>query len=363
MHKLSVNLVVYNGAGYIPFVMASLKNQTFKDFEMIIVDNASTDGTIDLIKNELAGSGIEYRLIQNRENLGFSSGHNQAHKETRTSYFALLNADMHLMPDALQKMVSFLDVHTDTAAVAPRLMRWDYALSRTVFDGGTNIADAARQGFTSQIDAIGIRLFRNRRAVEWLTRQDWAKDSASVDVQKIYDKNILEVFGVSGAFAMYRKSVVDNVLLPGGNMFDPTYHSYKEDLDLAYRLRNAGFMSYAVLDSVIYHDRHAAGPKQMSDWAASKNKSSQTFFVSFHSYKNHLRTLYKNEYWQNFWMDFPLIFWYELKKFVYLSLTNPKVIGKGWSEMIKHREYTRDARRAVIKSRRMYWKGLRRWWL
>ena len=363
MKKLSINLVVYNGAPYIPFVLASLKNQTFKDFEMIIVDNASTDGTVELVKKELDGSGIEYRLIQNNENLGFSCGHNQAHKETRTPYFAILNADMHLMADTLEKIVNFLDAHTDTAAVAPRLMRWDFALTRTAMEAMANREEAVRQGFTSQIDAIGIRLFRNRRAVEWLTRQDWAKDSASVDVQKIYDKNVLEVFGVSGAFVIYRKNVVDNVLLPGGNMFDPTYHSYKEDLDLAYRLRNAGFMSYVILDAVVYHDRHGAGPKQMSDWAALKNKSSQSFFISFHSYKNHLRTLYKNEYWQNYLIDFPLIFWYELKKFNYLLLTNPKVVFKGWAEIIKNFKYTREARRAVVKSRKMYWKGLRRWWL
>ena len=363
MHKLSINLVVYNGAPYIPFLMASLKNQTFKDFEMIIVDNASTDGTVDLIKNELADLGIEYRLIQNSENLGFAHGHNQAYKITRTPYLALVNADMHLMPDALEKIVKFLDIHTDTAAVAPRLMRWDFTLTRTAKESGANIQEAVRQGFTSQIDAIGIRLFRSRRAVEWLTRQDWAKDSASVDVQKIYDKNVVEIFGVSGAFAIYRKSVVDNVLLPGGDMFDATYHSYKEDLDLAYRLRNAGFMSYVILDSVVYHDRHGGGPKRMSDWAAAKNKTTQSFFISFHSYKNHLRTLYKNEYWQNFLIDLPFIFWYEFKKLIYLLLTNPKVVFRGWGEIIKYAKYTREARCAVIKSRRMYWKGLRRWWL
>lgn len=344
-------------------MIESLKHQLFKDFEMIVVDNASTDGTVDLIKKSMVDSGIEYRLIQNIENLGFSHGHNQAYKETQTPYFVLINADTYLMPDVLGKAVSFLDTHTNTAAVAPRLMRWDFEITRTGIGSGSDYSAVARQGFTSQIDAIGIRLFRNRRAVEWLTKQEWAKDSSSIDVQKIFDKNVLEVFGVSGAFAVYRKSVIDNVRLPGENMFDPTYHSYKEDLDLAYRLRNAGYVSYVILDSVVYHDRTGAGPMKMSDWAALKNKTRQTFFVRYHSYKNHLRTLYKNEYWQNFLIDLPLIFWYELKKFFYILFIDPKVIFMGWSDIIKNRKYTCEARKAVIKSRRMYWKGLRRWWL
>ncbi len=363
MHKLSVNLVVHNGARYIPYLLASLRNQTFKDFELIIVDNASTDNTSDLIKSALEGSGIEARFLWNNENLGFASGHNQAYRETHTPYFVLLNVDTYLMPDVLEKSVFFLDAHENTAAVAPRLMRWDFERSNAGSQDGADITLAIQNGLTSQIDAVGIRLFRNRRAVEWLTRQEWAKDSSSLDVQKIFDKTALEVFGVSGAFSVYRKSVIDAVLLPGGNIFDPTYHSYKEDLDLAYRLRNAGYVSYVILDTAVYHDRTGAGPKKMSDWSALKNKAGQSFFVRYHSYKNHLRTLYKNECWQNFLIDFPFIFWYEMKKFFYLLFSDPKVVFKGLAEIVKSRKYTREARKSIIKSRRLYWKGLRRWWL
>ncbi|KKQ39061.1 MAG: Glycosyl transferase family 2 [Candidatus Magasanikbacteria bacterium GW2011_GWA2_37_8] len=226
---------------------------------------------------------------------------------------------------------------------------------------GLEIIAAANEGFTSQIDAVGMKLYRNRRAVEWLTRQEWAKDSENKEVREIYGKPVREVFGVSGAFPMYRKNLLDKVLLPGNNLFDPTYHSYKEDLDLAYRLRNAGYVSYVLLDAVAYHDRTGAGPKEMGDWAALKNKKKQSYFVQYHSYKNHLRTLYKNEYWQNILMDFFPIVWYELKKLGYLLLINPSIIFKGWVEIIKDRSYTRSARVKILASRKMYWKGIRRW--
>ena len=160
---------------------------------------------------------------------------------------------------------------------------------------------------------------------------------------------------------MCRKSALDKVLLPGDNIFDPTYHSYKEDLDLAYRLRNLGYTSYVILEAVVYHERTGVAPKKMHAWAAIKNHLKHSKYVRFHSYKNHLRTLYKNEYWQNFLLDLPFIFWFELRKFVFLFFTDPLVVCKAWKEIIKSFSYTKQARKQVKDSRKMYWKGLRRW--
>ena len=123
MPKLTINLVVQNGERYIPFLMSSLKAQSFKDWEMIIVDNASTDRTVELLEAELKNSGFSYRLIRNSANLGFSVGHNQAFAEIKTPYFLLQNVDMYLLPNVLEKIVAFIDTHPDAAAVAPRLMR------------------------------------------------------------------------------------------------------------------------------------------------------------------------------------------------------------------------------------------------
>jgi len=363
MKKLSVNIVIYNGAKFVPYLMASLKRQTFKDFEIIYVDNCSTDGTLELMEKELKDSGIEYKIIKSDANYGFAAGHNTAYRETTAPFFLLQNVDMYLMPDVLEKAVKFLEDYKDAVSVAPRLMRWDFEKVFNTYKNGSDLVSSAKEGFTSQVDAIGIRLFKNRRAVEWLTREVWAKDSENEFVRDLYDKQVCEVFGVSGALPVYRKSATEKVLLPGNNLFDPTYHSYKEDLDLAYRLRNAGYTSYVLLDTVAYHDRTGAGPKEMGDWAALKNKKKQSAFVKFHSYKNHLRTLYKNEYWQNFFLDLPFIFWYEFKKFFYLLLTDPKIIFKGWWEIIKERKYTRGARKTIISSRRLYWRGIRRWFL
>lgn len=272
MKKLSINIVVYNGVKFIPHLILSLKRQTFKDFEIIFVDNFSTDGTLELMEKELKGSDIEYKIIKNDANYGFAAGHNIAYKETQAQYFLLQNIDMYLMPDVLEKLVNFLDNYKDAVSASPRLMRWDFEKVINDQKNGSDLINSAKAGFTSQVDAIGIRLFKNRRAVEWLTREEWTKDSENKFICDLYDKQVCEVFGVSGALPIYRKSATDKVLLPGDNLFDPTYHSYKEDLDLAYRFRNAGYTSYVLLDTVAYHDRTGAGPKEMGDWAALVNK-------------------------------------------------------------------------------------------
>lgn len=334
---------------YLPFLFESLKQQTFTDYEFILIDNSSHSNVIAVAESELKKIGCSYKVLDAGGNVGFAAGHNLAYKNSSTSYFLLLNPDMYLNKDVLANMVGFLDAHHDTSNVSVRLMRWDF--------------DLGAEGFTNDIDAIGIRLFRNRRAVEWLTREEWKQESNNKDLQKIFGKSAIEVFGASGAFVMYRRNSIEKVLLPGENIFDPTYHSYKEDLDLAYRLRNAGFTSYVILDTVAYHDRTGAGPRNLGDAAAIKNKKTQPYYVSFHSYKNHIRTLYKNEYWQNFLIDLPFILWYEIKKFGFLLLTNPKVIFLGWKEIFAHFGYTNAARRAIHKTRKNHYQGIRRWFL
>ena len=347
MARLTVQLVTWNGAKYIPYLFQSLKKQTYADWDLAVLDNASSDGTARLIEKELADFSRPHRLIRNTENSGFAVGHNQLYREGVSDYFLLLNQDMYLEADCLSKMAAFLDAHSSAAAVSPRLMKWDFAA-------------LAKQGlsasFSTYIDALGIKVFRNRRAIEQFTKQAW------VVVKKFMPAGgILEVFGVSGAFPLFRRSAIAEVVFADGAMFDETYHSYKEDLDLAWRLRARGFGSYVLLDTIAYHDRTGAGPKEKDDLSAAFNKQSQASWVKYHSYKNHLRTLYKNECWQNFILDWPWIAWYEIKKFWYFLFFDRGVL-KGLQEIGRTRKDLNIKRRQIKKLRKISWKEIRRWW-
>ena len=378
--KLSVNLVTWNGAKYVPYLFDSLRKQTYTDWTLLVIDNNSQDGIVELMKKELGNFPIQYKIIENKENRGFAGGHNQAFKQSDAEYVLLLNQDMYLAPDCLEKIVMFLDRHSETASVSPRLMKWDFSVLDNT-DINWIDADKLQKSFSDQIDALGLKVYRSRRVVEQYAQQDWQElqkklchceersDEAiprfgSVDngiavLPLVARNDSLEVLGVSGALPAFRASALKSVAYPDGSIFDESYHSYKEDVDLAFRLAATGFKSYVSLDTVAYHDRSAAGPKQADDASALANKKNQSEWVKYHSYKNHLMTLYKNEYWQNFILDFPWILWYELKKFVYFLLFDRKVLG-GLKEI-----FGKDLakKRRLIKSlRKINWQEMRKWW-
>ncbi|KKR35511.1 MAG: family 2 glycosyl transferase [Candidatus Magasanikbacteria bacterium GW2011_GWA2_40_10] len=336
MNKLSVHLVTWNGAKYVPFLFESLRKQTYKDWTLFVLDNNSDDNTVELIKKELSNFSIQSKVVEDKTNLGFAGGHNQAFKESDAEYILLLNQDMFLAPDCLEKVVRFLDQHPEAASVSPRLMKWNFP---------TN--------FTDQIDALGLKVYRSRRVVEQYTQQNWQ------ELKKKFSSAILPVFGVSGALPVFRTFALKSIAYEDGSIFDESYHSYKEDVDLAFRLATAGYKSYVVLDAVAYHDRSAAGPKQADDAHALANKQKQSEWVKYHSYKNHLATLYKNEYWQNFTLDFPWILWYELKKFVYFLLFDRRVLG-GLKELLG--QDLAKKRRLIKSLQKISWQEMRKWW-
>ncbi|TAN32674.1 glycosyltransferase family 2 protein [Patescibacteria group bacterium] len=345
MTKLSVHLVAWNGAKYIPHLFESLRKQTFKDWFLLVIDNGSEDNAVELIEKELANFAQPHRLIKNKENIGFAAGHNQAFRETESEYFLPLNEDMYLAPDCLEKMVLFMEQNSDAAAVAPRLMRWNFPTA-----------------FSTQVDALGMKILRNHRVVEQYTRREWSEAYELVKNKIISRGNerVLEVFGVSGAFPLLRRSAIKEILLEG-QIFDESYHSYKEDVDFALRLASAGHKSFVLPDAVAYHDRTGAGPAELSDAAALANKKKQPPHVRYHSYKNHLMSLYKNEYWQNFTLDFPFILWYEIKKFVYYLFAEPKVLT-GLAEIWRARRGLRQKRKIIKSLRKIDWREMRRWW-
>jgi GT2 family glycosyltransferase len=350
--KLSVNLVTWNGAKYLPYLFDSLRKQTYTNWVLLVIDNNSQDDTVELIKKELSpsnrvaeaaqyGAGnfsVQWKIIENKDNKAFAGGHNQAFKESGSEYVLLLNQDMYLAPDCLEKVVMFLDQHPEAAVVSPRLMKWDFPAN-----------------FTDQIDALGLKVYRSRRVVEQYTRQNWP------ELKSKFSSAILPVFGVSGALPIFRISVLKSVAYQDGSIFDGFYHSYKEDVDLAYRLAVGGYKSYVLLDAFAYHDRSAAGPKQSDDASALANKKTQSELVKYNSYKNHLLTLYKNEYWQNFILDFPWILWYELKKFVYFLLFDRKILA-GLKDVWNARNELFQKRKLVKSLRKLGWQEMRRWW-
>ncbi len=359
MQKLVIQLVTWNGKKYIPYLFDSLRKQTYTDFHLFILDNGSTDGTVEAIERELQNFQFQHTFEKQEKNVGFAGGHTQIYKKIKSKkqekneyeYILLLNQDIYLTSDCIQKMVNFFEKNSDAAAVSPRLMRWNFE----------EVPDGIEKSFSFFIDSLGLRIFRNRRVIEKYAGQVWEEKKSRMELSFRTRDDAMEVFGVSGALPMFRWSCLEVVSFDDHSFFDVSYHSYKEDVDLAYRLRIAGLRSYVLLDSVAYHDRSAPSVDRVGDRISAKNKKTQSSSVKYFSYKNHLITLFKNEYWENTILDFPWIMWYELKKFGYFLLFDRSVLrglGEIWSES---REIHKK-RSIVTKIRKISWRDIREWW-
>jgi len=361
MPKLIIQLVTWNGEKYIPYIFHALKGQVFQDFHLYIFDNGSTDGTRSIIDQELQSVSFSYTYEKNDSNIGFAGGHNHVFQKTSdmfqhspVPYIFLLNQDVYLTYDCLARMISFFDAHADVASVSPRLMQWNFYQAQ--------LGDMEKS-FTSTIDSLGLKVHKNRRVTEKYAGKTWDTIKSRMTMSfRTEDDGAMEVFGVSGATPMYRREALEHISLVQGTFFDPLYHSYKEDVDVAYRLRIAGYSSCVLLDTLAYHDRTTKEGEKKGDISASRNKKTQSHAVRYHSYKNHLMMLYTSEYVQNALIDGWRIAWYEVKKFVWFFMFDRSIL-RAWQEIWQHRRHVRAKRRTVLSSRRTSWRDLRAWWI
>lgn len=332
MPKVSVHIVTWNSRRYIENAMRSLMEQTFKEFSVLIVDNGSTDNTVSWLKEYYP----QIKIVQNTRNLGFAKGHNQAISFTKSDYVLVMNIDTILKEDYLERLVAYLDKH-------PRIGSLTGKVYRLIGDPGS----LTTESFTKIFDNTGLQAYKSRRFTE---RGAGEFDNGQYDT-------IEEIFGVSGALGFYRRRALDEIMV-NREFFDDDFFFYKEDVDLAWRLRLMNWSSVYLPNVIGYHHRQVKGDDQQSDIAILKNRLKKPSYSQKVSYWNHLWILVKNE--QNFWRDSIFILWYELKKLVYILLFEQKTL-LGLVEFFKLLPKMR-AKRKVIQSRaKVSAREMRRW--
>ena len=327
MARVAIHIVTWNGERYVPFLFESLARQTYTDVTVRILDNASSDGTLASLERERARLPFPSEIMSLQENIGFAGGHNTLFRRTQEPYVLLVNQDMYLRPDCLERLVGAMDAFPACAAVSPRLMQWDFKKSMT---------DGLEAGLTPRIDSLGIERLPNRRFIEKEAGETWNGG-----------QDVMPVFGVSGALPLCRVAALRDAAIDG-NLFDPEFESYKEDVELSYRLRKRGYDAMTVTSAVAYHDRTAAMPEGgLGDWAAWRNKARQSQRVRFLSYRNHLAILFVHETWQSLGRDLLSVLWYEAKKGVVHMLLAPLDTMRAWRDVLRRyikKSRIRDAR-------------------
>lgn len=329
--RVSINLVTWNGKKYLPFCLDSVFKQTFRDFSLFILDNGSTDGTVEYLKN-FQFPIPDFKTAFNEKNIGFAAGHNQAIEATKSEYILLLNQDIILESDFLSNVVKFLDAHPEVGAVTGKLLRWDFCNGKK----------------TDMLDSAGLKIWKNHRLAEL--------GSGEQDGENW--KRPFEVFGVSGAAAVYRRSALESSAI-FGEYLDPDFFSYKEDIDLAYRLRLFGWKSWFLPEAVGYHDRTARSDNG-GDVEAARRRKNKSSFVNYHSYKNHLFFLTKNVP-AGIWLRYGCrIKWYELRKFIYLLFFEPRTLRGIW-EFLKKLPKMRKKRKWIMTHKKVSVEEIKKW--
>jgi hypothetical protein len=227
MTDLSIIIVNYNVKQFLLNLVESIyKAVKGISFEIIVVDNASEDGSIETIQNKYP----DIRLIANKINVGFGSANNQAIQLAKGKYLLLLNPDTIVNEDTFTKMISFFNNNNEVGIAGCKVLNPDGTLQL-----------ACRRSFpgpwTSFTKVIGLsQLFPKTKLF------------ARYNLTYLDENKSYEVDAVSGAFMMIRKEVYERI---GG--FDQQFFMYGEDLDICFRAQKAGYKVFYVHTTEIIH--------------------------------------------------------------------------------------------------------------
>lgn len=230
--KISIIIVNYNGKNLVKKLLDSIKRTTLTSYEIIIIDNASTDGSQEMIKNYK-----DVRLFVNKKNLGYS-GINSALKYCNGKYILFLNNDIEIDKGCIKNLVKTIESDKDVAMAAPRLVNF---YNKKLKSNGTWVSRAFYNGHIKGNDEDSIKE--------------------------------IPYLGVG----LIRKDFVDMF----GYLFDPDYFIYAEDLDLGLRIRLNGKKIMFAPKAIMYHMH-----------AATMQKASKAF-TTFLMERNLLTTFFK----------------------------------------------------------------------
>jgi GT2 family glycosyltransferase len=242
---VSIIVVTFDSERDLRTCLTAAAGQEGVSSELIVVDNASTDGTLDVVRS----FGDRVTLLGQSRNLGFAAGMNVGIEASAGRYVLALNPDCRLEPDFCAVLADRLDARPEVGSASGRLLR----------------ADGPSLTATDTLDSVGI----------YFTSSGRHFDRGSGEPAE--GRYLVEepVFGVTGAAGFYRREALEAVRISTG-FFDADFFAYREDADLAWRLQHAGWPCLYVPAAVAAHRR--------SNLPERRAQMSQ--IVNFHSVKN-----------------------------------------------------------------------------
>lgn len=268
MKQIDVSVIIlnFNTLALTKLCLESLKRSKLGSFsmEISVCDNASTDGTEDMVKKEFP----DIMFIQNHGNVGFAAGNNPGIKQAKGRYVVLLNSDTEVEPNVMKSMIAFMDAHPKAGAATCRLLLLDGTMD-----------PACHRGFPTP----------------WSAFTYYAKLEKLFPTSKLFGqyhqgyKDLTkphEVDSISGAFFMVRREVIKEV-----GLLDEDFFMYAEDIDWAYRIKKTGWQIWFTPQVSVLHKKKQSGRSHAN---RDRRIKTQTLFITYNKlfYTKHYEHAY-----------------------------------------------------------------------
>lgn len=227
----SVIIPNWNGAHLLPPCLDALRSQAYKDFEVLVVDNASTDSSVELLEKEYP----EVRVIRMETNRFFSGAVNEGIRRSKGEIVVLLNNDTEVEPQWLAELVEALDENPEAGFAASKMLLFE-----------------RRNVLNSAGDYYGRDGVPGNRGV-------WERDEGQYDA-------ITEVFGACGGAAAYRRRMLEEI-----GLLDEDFVGYCEDVDWNFRAQLAGYKCVFAPRARVYHRLSATGGGPVASYFCGRN--------------------------------------------------------------------------------------------
>jgi len=242
---LSISIVAFNSLKYLRDCIDSIyRFPPDPAYDLIVVDNASTDGT----SKNIADDYPSVVLVSNKENAGFAAANNQAIKTTDSKYILLINSDCEVYKDSIDRLIEYMDKNLLVAAAGPKIINSDGSIQYS--------CRSFPSFFSAAIHSVMVHIYPNNPVSRKYMMTGISRDKP------------MSVDWVSGSCMMIRRKAIEET-----GLLDERYFMYVEDLDICYRMWKKGWEVHYMPDSEVLH--HIGGSSRRRSIPGDQGRKSK----------------------------------------------------------------------------------------
>lgn len=328
--KISIIIIHYNTPQYLQTCLDGIFKQTYKNIEIIFIDNDSPGDSGLKFMSEHYKNKDNLIIVPNEDNLGYAKAANQGIKmaierENPADYVVITNPDIIYSHSYFEKLIHRVKKDPKIAAATGKVYKYDFEHKRP----------------TKIIDTVGLIAFKNRRIID---------DGQGIEDTGQFDKE-KEVFGISGACPLYRREALEDVKVMGEYM-DEDFFMYKEDVDLSWRFQLYGWKCFYYPNAVAFHGRGTGIHKRFSMGEILKHRGKLSKFQKHYSFKNQHLMEAKNESWGTYLRDLPRILLKKIATPFYITFREP-YLWKSYLTYFKQLPAALKKRKIIQKNKKI----------